>query len=121
MAFAAADEPSGTDPNCMLLPPLGFPATGPPFGMYPDAPVALMTTDGFRVCSPTPEVELVGVLPLTVVGVPTVGTAGEIALPFIDELTSGLPCCGPLAAAAADGVELPDTEGGGIVFFVALA
>lgn len=103
----------------MLLPPLGFPTTGPPLGMWPDVPAALMVTEGFRLCSPGPEVELVGVLPLTVVGVPTVGTAGETAiLPFTGEVTSGLTCCEPLAAA--DGVELPDAEGGGS-FLVALA
>jgi len=49
VVLAAGGEPSGTDPNCMLFPPLGFPATGPPFGMYPEAPAALIVTDGFRV------------------------------------------------------------------------
>ena len=28
-----------------------WPTTGPPFGVYPDAPEALMTTDGFLPCS----------------------------------------------------------------------
>ena len=49
-AFCAAVEASaGRDPNCMLLPPIGFPATGPPFGMYPDAPAALIVTEGLRL------------------------------------------------------------------------
>lgn len=104
----------------MLLPPFGFPATGPPFGMYPDAPVALMVTEGFRECSPNPEVELVGVLPLIVVDVFTAGTAGGIAtLPFTGEVVSGLPCCEP--AATAVGVELPDVERGTDGFLCALA
>lgn len=50
VAFCAVDEASaGRDPNCMLLPPIGFPATGPPFGMYPDAPAALIVTEGLRL------------------------------------------------------------------------
>ena len=49
-AFAAAADPSGTaEPNCMSLPPFGFPATGPPFGKYPEAPAALMVTEGLRL------------------------------------------------------------------------
>ena len=93
VAFAICGDPSGTAPNTILLPPFGFPATGPPLGMYPDVPAALMVTEGFRLCSPGPEVELVGVLPLTRVDVFTVGTAGGMAvLPFTDEATSDLPC-----------------------------
>ena len=85
----------------MLLPPFGFPAIGPPFGMYPDAPAALMVTEGFRACSPGPEIELVGVLPLTVGDVFTAGTAGGIAiLPFTGEVVSCLLCCEPPATAA---------------------
>ena len=33
----------------MLLPPIGFPAAGPPFGMYPDVPAALIVTEGLRL------------------------------------------------------------------------
>jgi len=88
--------------------------------MYPDVPAALMVTEGFRLCSPGPEVELVGVLPLTIVDVFNAGTAGGIVtLPFTGEVTSGLPCCEPLTPAEA--VELPDAEGGADVFLVALA
>ena len=120
VAFAGLGEPSGTAPNCILLLPFGFPATGPPFDKYPDAPAALMVTEGFRLCSPGPEVELVGVLPLTIVDVLTAGTAGGMTIfPLTGEAISGLPCCELLAAA--DGVELPDAERGAGVFLVALA
>lgn len=66
-----------------------------------------------------PELELVGVVPLTVVGIPAAGTAGVIALPFICELVSSLPCCELLTVT--EGGELPDAEGGEAFFFVALA
>lgn len=78
-----------------------------------------MVTDGFRARSLGPDVELVGVLPFTMVGVPTAGTAGGIAtLPFAEAVVSNFPCC----AGAAKGVLDPDVAGGGEkVFFVALA
>ena len=63
-------------PNWMLLPLAGFPATGPPFGMEPFTPEALMTTDGLRLWSVAPGGAFGPLLPLTIVGVPTVGTAG---------------------------------------------
>ena len=79
-----------------------------------------MVTDGFRLCSPGPEVELVGVTPLTVADTPTVGTAGgTVTLPFTGEAVSGLPCWEP--PAAADGVELLDADGRADAFLVALA
>lgn len=78
-----------------------------------------MVIDVFRAWSPTPEVELAGVLPLVIVGMPAAGIAGWMALPFTAGLASCLPFCELLAAA--DGVELPDAEEGEIVFFVALA
>ena len=125
MALAAAGDPSTfvLKPNCMSLPPVDLPATGPPFGMYPEAPAALIVTDGLRLWSPSPEVELVGVLPLTIVGAPTAGTAGGITtLPFTGELVSGLPCCTSVEPPDATcGVELPDAEGGEKVFLVAVA
>ena len=59
-------------------------------------------------------------LPLTIVGVPTAGTAGGIAiLPFTGDMTSALPCCE--LPTAPDGVEVPEVGGGEKVFFVALA
>ena len=98
----------------MLLPPLGFPATGPPFGIYPDVPAALIVTEGFRLCSPGPDVELVGVFPLSVVLVVTDGTAGGITiLPLMDG-TSDLSCCEALDVVS-------EAEGGENVFLVALA
>lgn len=79
-----------------------------------------MVTEGFRLCSPGPEVELVGVLPLTKGAVPTVGIAGGIAiLPFIGEVTSGLPCWETPTAAAED--VTPEADEGAEVFLVALA
>lgn len=39
-------------PNWILLPPVGFPAIGPPFDKYTEAPAALMVTEGLRLCSP---------------------------------------------------------------------
>ena len=106
----------------MLLPPIGFPATGPPLGIYPEAPAALIVTEGLRLWSPTPELELVGVFPLSIADVPTVGTAGGIGtLPFTGELVSGLPCCADIWTAGADGAGVLDVDGGGKVFLVALA
>ena len=61
-----------------------------------------------------------GVLPLTIVGVPTARTAGGIAiLPFTGDMTSALPFCE--FPVAPDGVEVPEVGGGEKVFFVALA
>ena len=107
----------------MLLEPIGFPATGPPLGIYPDAPAALIVTEGLRLWSPTPELELVGVFPLTIADAPpTAGTAGGMAtLPFTGELASGLPFCAGIWAAGADGAGVPDADDGGKGFLVALA
>lgn len=89
----AGDPPAFIEPNWMLLPPACFPATGPPFGMYPEAPAALIVTDDLRLWSLTPEVGLKAVFPLIMVGVPTDGTAGGmIPLPLRE---SSLPCCDP--------------------------
>jgi len=85
--------------------------------MYPDAPAALMVIEDFRLCSPGPEVELVGVLPLTIDGVLTVWTAGGFAvLPLTSEVMSALPYC-----ETPDGVEAPVVGRGAEVFLVALA
>lgn len=47
--FADAGESSTLmEPNWMPVPPIGFPPTGPPLGKYPDAPAALIVTEGFR-------------------------------------------------------------------------
>jgi hypothetical protein len=79
-----------------------------------------MVTDDLRLCSPGPEVELVGVLPLTIDGVPTVGIAGGIEiLPFTGKIASALPCCE--TPAAADGVDVPEVEVGAEALLVALA
>ena len=60
--------------------------------------------------------------PLIVPDAPTVGTAGGIAtLPFTGELVSGFPCCAGIWTAGADGVDVPDADGGEKVFLVALA
>lgn len=62
-----------------------------PLGMFGGAPAVLMVTEDFRMWSPLPGVELVGVLPLTMVGPPTAGTARGIAtLPFTGGLLSFL-------------------------------
>ena len=103
----------------MPLPAMDFPGAPAPFDMYPGAPAALIVTEGFRLCSPRPEVELVGVLPFTIVGELTAGTAGGMAIrPFTDELVSSFPYCDGITP---DGLELPDAEGGEKVLFVALA
>lgn len=116
-AFAVVGDFSGIAPNWISLPPFDFPATRPPL-MYPEAPAALIVTEGFRLWSPTPEVELVGVLPLT--NAPTAGVAGGIAaLPFTGELLSDLPCCE--VPTDIDEAVLPEAGGGEKVFFVALA
>ena len=119
-AFRAAAVPAPPRaPNCISLRPDVFPATAAPFGRYPEAPAALIVTELFRLWSPIPDVELVGVLPLTMVGEPTVGMAGGIAiLPFTGELVSSLPCCPCVATPEA---ELPEVEEGENVRFVALA
>ena len=66
-----------------------------------------------------PDVALVGVFPLTMVGEPTAGTAGGMAtLPFTGELVSSFTCC---PSAAADALVLPGAEDGEKVRFVALA
>ena len=44
----AGEAPAPSEPNWMLLPEVGFPATGPPFGICPTVPLALMVTDGLR-------------------------------------------------------------------------
>ena len=79
-----------------------------------------MVTEGFLPCSPGPAVELVGVLPLTIVDVFTAGTAGGmVILPFTGEVMSGLPCWEPLATP--EDIELPEAEEGPEGFLVALA
>lgn len=116
-AFAMVGDCSGNAPKWISRPPFDFPATRPPL-IYPEAPAALIVTEGFRLWSPTPEVELAGVLPLT--SAPTAGVAGGIVgLPFTGELLSSLPCCE--VAAAIDEAVLPEAGGGEKVFFVALA
>lgn len=71
--------------------PAGFPATGPPLGMYPEAPAALIVTEDLRLCSPKPRVGPMAALPFTIVGVPKTGTAGGIGpLPFTESV---FPCC----------------------------
>lgn len=103
----------------MPFPPVGFPAGGPPFGMYPDAPAALMVTDGFRLWSPRPAEGVTVALPLTMVGVPTTGTAGGISpLPFTESV---FPCCDvdPPTATGAD--DAFGADAGGICFLETLA
>lgn len=115
----AGDAPALMEPNWMLFPPVGFPAGGPPFGIYPDVPAALIVTDGFRPWSPRPEEGLTAALPLTMVGVPTTGTAGGISpLPLTESV---FPCCDddPPAATDADGALGADV--GGICFLDTLA
>jgi len=114
-ALAAAGVPSAfIEPNRIPLPVEDFPATEPPFGKCPEALTALTLTAGLRLCSPGPEVELVGVLPLTIVGEPTVGTAGGIAiLPFTGDFAS--------LGATIDAVDELEAGGGENGFFVALA
>ena len=103
----------------MPLPPGDFAPREAPFWAYCGGPEALMVTDGFRPRSPCPAMELVGVLPLTSVCVPTAGTAGGIAtLPFIGEFLSDFPYC----VEDADGGFAPAEPGGGEKgFLVALA
>ena len=112
VAFVMRGEPSGLyEPNWIPLPPGGFPPIEAPFCAYWVGPEALMVTEGLRPKSPDPEVELVGVLPFTIVGVPTAGTAGGIAtLPFTGELVPDFPCW--CAGEAGDGFA-PDDAGGG--------
>lgn len=115
----AGDPPALIEPNWMPFPPVGFPAGGPPFGIYPDAPAALIVTDGFRLWSPGPEEGLTVALPLTMVGVPTTGTAGGISpLPFTESV---FPCCAddPPTATGADDALGADV--GGICFLDTLA
>ena len=65
-----------------------------------------------------PDVALVGVLPFTMVGDPTAGTAGGMTIrPFTGEFASGFPCW---LGGGPDGTGLPDTTEGGKAF-VALA
>jgi hypothetical protein len=119
----AGEPPAGREPNCIEFPPEGFPPTGPPFGMCPEAPAALIVTEGFRLWSPTPELELAPVLPLIMVGVPTVGTAGRIGpLPFTEEMEPVLRCgTGPRPPTAAGVFEVPEVDVGENDFLVALA
>ena len=58
--------------------------TGPPLGMYPLVPAALIvTTDGFLPCSVCEGPPFIIELLLTIAGAPTAGTAGGIMfLPF---------------------------------------
>lgn len=119
----AGEPPVGREPNWIEFPPDGFPTTGPPFGMYPEVPAALIVTEGFRLWSTSPELKLAPVLPLIMVGVPTAGTAGRIGpLPFTEEVESVLPCgTGPRPPAAAGEFEVPWVDVGEKDFLVALA
>lgn len=93
----------------------GLPATGPPLGICPLVPAALIVTEGLRLCS-WYEAEFIALFPLTIVGPPREGTAGEIKLlPFDKEVESDLPCATP--PAEAEGF----WECVAAVFFVALA
>ena len=50
VAFAMAGDLSGLKaPNWIPLPPVGFPTTGPPLGIYPVGPVALIVTEDLRL------------------------------------------------------------------------
>ena len=90
-----------------------------PFGVFCGGPAALMVTEGVRRWSPLPEVVLVGVLPLSVFGPPTAGTAGGIAtLPFTGELFSFLFSWADPTAGAVGLEEAEDCDG---IFLVALA
>ena len=96
---------------------------GPPFGMCPEVPAALIVTDGFRLWSPPPKLEVAAVLPFIIVGVPTAGTAGGIGpLPFTEAIESDLPCCaGTGPPTAAGEFEVPEVDAGRNGFLVALA
>lgn len=75
----------------MLLVLLGGAPVDPPLG-YPVAPAALTVKDGFLVWS-LGEVGFGTLLPLTIVGALTVGTAGVTAgLPFTGERESEPTC-----------------------------
>ena len=77
----------------MLFPAVGFPAAGPPLGMCPLAPCEFIVIEALRLCSPGPDDVLPALLPLTIVGIPKVGTAGGITgLPFPGDIESVLPC-----------------------------
>jgi len=93
VAFAIAGEPSGLKvPNWIPLLPDGFP-TGPPLGVYPEAPAALIVTEDFRLCSPSPGAELIPAVAPLIAGESTVGTAGMMGFrPFTGETVSCLPC-----------------------------
>ena len=106
-------------PNVIWDPADDFDAMEAPFGILGGAPAALMVTEGFRMWSPFPDVEPIGVLPLTMPGPPTAGTAGGIAtLAFTGELVSFLVC----GADPTAGVVEPDDVGGWEEgFLVALA
>ena len=80
-------------------------------------------TDGFRLWSPAPELELAAVLPLIMVGVPTAGTAGGIGpLPFAAEIESGLLwSAGTEPPAATSRFVVPGVDVGENAFLVALA
>ena len=75
----AGEALAGMEPNWMLLPGAGFPATGPPLGIWPTVPLALMVTDDLREWSPGRVAALTTLLPLAMVGPPMTGTAGAIA------------------------------------------
>jgi hypothetical protein len=89
--------------------------TGPPLGMWPLVPAALMVTEDLRLWSPWAGV------PLTMVGA-MVGTAGWMGfLPFTGEMDELLPWwafCGP--PTATGGAAL-DAIGGDEIFLVAEA
>ena len=62
-------------------------------GIWPTVPLALMVMDDFRVCSPgCCAVGLTALLPLTMVGPPSKGTAGGIALFSAAETDSDRAC-----------------------------
>ena len=68
--------------------------TGPPFGMYPLVPAALIvTTDGFLPCSVCCGPPFIIELLLTIADAPTAGTAGGIIfLPFPCETELDFAC-----------------------------
>ena len=50
VAFVRAGDLSGLNaPNWIPLLPVGFPGTGPPLGIYPGGPAALIVTEDLRL------------------------------------------------------------------------
>lgn len=106
----------------MLLGALLFGGTGPPFGVKPVVPAALMVTEGLRAWSPDADAPFTMALLLTMVGGPTTGTAGVMGpLPFTGEMELLLPCCGAGPPTATGGAVLDAIAGDETGFLVALA